>query len=566
MDLNDIEKECGIMIFVKNCVVEYEGMYVNIVDILGYVDFGGEVECVLLMVDLVLLFVDVVEGLMLQMCFVMKKVFVFGLKLIVVVNKIDCLGVWIDWVINQIFDLFDKFGVIEEQFDFLIVYVLGLNGYVLFDLVVCEGDMCLLFEVIFEYVLVCLVDLEVLLQFQIMLFDYLMYVGWIGVGCIMCGCIKLGQLVVMCFGLEGDVLNCKINQVLFFKGLECVQVELVEVGDIVLINGIEDVGIGVMICVVDMLEVLLMIIVDELMLMMNFFVNLLLFVGCEGKFVMSCQICDCLMKELNYNVVLCVKDIGDEMVFEVLGCGELYLMIFVENMCCEGYELVVLCLCVVMQEIDGVCYELYELLMVDVEDEYQGGVMEEFGCCKGEMFDMVLDGCGCMCLEYKILVCGLIGFQSEFLMFMCGMGLMSYIFDLYVLVKDGLVFECCNGVLILQDDGVVVVYVLWKLQDCGCMFVKLGDVLYEGMIIGIYSCDNDFVVNLIKGKQLINVCVLGIDEVVCFVLLVQMLLEYVVEFIDDDEFVEVMLQLICLCKCFLKEYECCCVSCEGVVD
>ncbi|AHI65407.1 translational GTPase TypA [Burkholderia thailandensis] len=555
MDSNDIEKERGITILAKNCAVEYEGTHINIVDTPGHADFGGEVERVLSMVDSVLLLVDAVEGPMPQTRFVTKKALALGLKPIVVINKIDRPGARIDWVINQTFDLFDKLGATEEQLDFPIVYASGLNGYASLDPAARDGDMRPLFEAILEHVPVRPADPEAPLQLQITSLDYSTYVGRIGVGRITRGRIKPGQPVAMRFGPEGEVLNRKINQVLSFKGLERVQVESAEAGDIVLINGIEDVGIGATICAVDTPEALPMITVDEPTLTMNFLVNSSPLAGREGKFVTSRQIRDRLMKELNHNVALRVKDTGDETVFEVSGRGELHLTILVENMRREGYELAVSRPRVVMQEIDGVKHEPYELLTVDLEDEHQGGVMEELGRRKGEMLDMVSDGRGRTRLEYRIPARGLIGFQGEFLTLTRGTGLMSHIFDSYAPVKEGSVGERRNGVLISQDDGAAVAYALWKLQDRGRMFVKPGDALYEGMIIGIHSRDNDLVVNPIKGKQLTNVRASGTDEAVRLVPPIQMSLEYAVEFIDDDELVEVTPQSIRLRKRHLKEHE-----------
>ncbi|MEX3526381.1 MAG: translational GTPase TypA [Burkholderia sp.] len=555
MDSNDIEKERGITILAKNCAVEYEGTHINIVDTPGHADFGGEVERVLSMVDSVLLLVDAVEGPMPQTRFVTKKALALGLKPIVVVNKIDRPGARIDWVINQTFDLFDKLGATEEQLDFPIVYASGLNGYAALDPSARDGDLRPLFEAILQHVPVRPADPEAPLQLQITSLDYSTYVGRIGVGRITRGRIKPGQPVVMRFGPEGEVLSRKINQVLSFKGLERVQVEAAEAGDIVLINGIEDVGIGATICAIDTPEALPMITVDEPTLTMNLLVNSSPLAGREGKFVTSRQIRDRLMKELHHNVALRVRDTGDETVFEVSGRGELHLTILVENMRREGYELAVSRPRVVLQELDGVKQEPYEQLTIDVEDEHQGGVMEELGRRKGEMLDMASDGRGRTRLEYKISARGLIGFQSEFLTLTRGTGLMSHIFDSYAPVKEGSVGERRNGVLISQDDGAAVAYALWKLQDRGRMFVKPGDALYEGMIIGIHSRDNDLVVNPIKGKQLTNVRASGTDEAVRLVPPIQMSLEYAVEFIDDDELVEVTPQSIRLRKRHLKEHE-----------
>ncbi|WP_027818252.1 translational GTPase TypA [Paraburkholderia bannensis] len=555
MDSNDIEKERGITILSKNCAVEYEGTHINIVDTPGHADFGGEVERVLSMVDSVLLLVDAVEGPMPQTRFVTKKALALGLKPIVVVNKIDRPGARIDWVINQTFDLFDKLGATEEQLDFPVVYASGLNGYASLSPDAREGDMRPLFDAVLKYVPVRDADPEGSLQLQITSLDYSAYVGRIGVGRIKRGRIKPGQPVALRFGPEGQVMNRKINQVLAFSGLERVQVESAEAGDIVLINGIEDIGIGATICAVDNPEALPMITVDEPTLTMNFLVNSSPLAGKEGKFVTSRQIRDRLTKELNHNVALRVKDTGDETTFEVSGRGELHLTILIENMRREGYELAVSRPRVVLHEVDGVKQEPYEMLTVDVEDANQGGVMEELGRRKGEMLDMASDGQGRTRLEYRIPARGLIGFQGEFMTLTRGTGLMSHVFDAYGPIKEGTLGERRNGVLISQDDGAAVAYALWKLQDRGRMFVKPGDALYEGMIIGIHSRDNDLVVNPIKGKQLTNVRASGTDEAVRLVPPIQMSLEYAVEFIDDDELVEVTPQSIRLRKRHLKEHE-----------
>ncbi|KND57357.1 GTP-binding protein TypA/BipA [Candidatus Paraburkholderia schumanniana] len=555
MDSNDIEKERGITILAKNCAVEYEGTHINIVDTPGHADFGGEVERVLSMVDSVLLLVDAVEGPMPQTRFVTKKALALGLKPIVVVNKVDRPGARIDWVINQTFDLFDKLGATEEQLDFPVVYASGLNGYASLDPETREGTMRLLFEAILQHVPVRPADPDGPLQLQITSLDYNSYVGRIGVGRVARGRIRPGMQVAVRSGPDGAILNRKINQVLSFHGLERVQVEEAQAGDIVLINGIEEIGIGVTICSPEQPEALPMITVDEPTLTMNFLVNSSPLAGKEGKFVTSRQIRDRLTKELNHNVALRVKDTGDETTFEVSGRGELHLTILVENMRREGYELAVSRPRVVLQEIDGVKCEPYENLTVDIEDTHQGGVMEELGRRKGEMLDMTSDGRGRTRLEYKISARGLIGFQSEFLTLTRGTGLMSHTFDSYAPVREGSVGERRNGVLISQDDGAAVAYALWKLQDRGRMFVSPGDALYEGMIIGIHSRDNDLVVNPIKGKQLTNVRVSGTDEAVRLVPPIQLSLEYAVEFIDDDELVEVTPQSIRLRKRHLKEHE-----------
>ena len=555
MDSNDLEKERGITILAKNCSVEYEGTHINIVDTPGHADFGGEVERVLSMVDGVLLLVDAVEGPMPQTRFVTRKALALGLKPIVVVNKIDRPGARPDWVINQTFDLFDKLGASDEQLDFAVVYASALNGYASLETEAREGDLRPLFDTVLKYVPVRADDVDSPLQLQIASLDYSSYVGRIGIGRIHRGRIQAGQAVAMRFGPDGEILMRKINQILKFKGLERMQVESAEAGDIVLINGIEDVGIGATLCSAQSPEALPMICVDEPTLSMNFCVNTSPLAGREGKFITSRQVRDRLTRELNHNVALRVKDTEDETVFEVAGRGELHLTVLLENMRREGYELAVSRPQVVIKEIDGVPHEPYEQLSVDLEDANQGAVMEELGRRRGELLDMVSDGRGRTRLEYRIPARGLIGFQGEFLTLTRGTGLISHIFDTYSPVREGTVGERHNGVLISQDDGEAVAYALWKLQDRGRMFVKPGDPVYEGMIIGIHSRDNDLVVNPIKTKQLTNVRASGKDEAIQLINPVPLTLEYAVEFIDDDELVEITPKSIRLRKRYLKEHE-----------
>ena len=555
MDSNDLEKERGITILAKNCAVEYEGTHINIVDTPGHADFGGEVERVLSMVDGVLLLVDAVEGPMPQTRFVTRKALALGLKPIVVINKVDRPGARPDWVINQTFDLFDKLGATEEQLDFTVIYASGLNGYAGHDAGVREGDMNPLFQTIIDKVPQRDDDPNGPLQLQIVSLEYSTYVGKIGVGRITRGRVKALQDVAVKFGPEGAPIRGRINQVLKFRGLERVIVDEAEAGDIVLVNGIDELGIGCTITAVDAQEALPMLTVDEPTLTMNFCVNTSPLAGREGKFVTSRQLRERLDRELKSNVALRVKDTGDDTIFEVSGRGELHLTILIENMRREGYELAVSRPRVVLKEVDGVKHEPYELLTVDVEDAHQGGVMEELGRRKGELLDMASDGKGRTRLEYRIPARGLIGFQGEFLTMTRGTGLISHVFDDYAPVREGGLGERHNGVLISQDDGDAVAYALWKLQDRGRMFVKPGDALYEGMIIGIHSRDNDLVVNPIKGKQLTNVRASGTDEAVRLVPAIQMSLEYAVEFIADDELVEVTPKSIRLRKRHLKEHD-----------
>ncbi|AHG63506.1 translational GTPase TypA [Advenella mimigardefordensis] len=555
MDSNDIEKERGITILSKNCAVEYEGTHINIIDTPGHADFGGEVERVLSMVDGVLLLVDAVEGPMPQTRFVTKKALALGLKPIVVVNKIDRPGARPDFAIDTTFDLFDKLGATEEQLDFPIVYASGLSGYAGLTDDVRDGDMRPLFDAILQHVPQREDDKEAPLQLQIISLDYNSYVGKIGVGRINRGRIRPGQEVAIRFGEDGEQSKGRVNQVLKFKGLEREQVDSAEAGDIVLINGIEEIGIGCTLCDPNNPEPLPMLKIDEPTLNMNFMVNTSPLAGREGKFVTSRQIRDRLNLELKSNVALRVRDTGDDTVFEVSGRGELHLTILIENMRREGFELAVSRPRVVYKEIDGVRHEPMELLTVDVEDDHQGGVMEELGRRKGELLDMQSDGRGRTRMEYRIPARGLIGFQSEFLSMTRGTGLMSHIFDDYAPVREGSIGERRNGVLISQDNGDAVAYALWKLQDRGRMFVSPGEALYEGMIIGIHSRDNDLVVNPIKGKQLTNVRASGTDEAVRLVPPIKLNLEYAVEFIDEDELVEVTPKNIRLRKRHLLEHE-----------
>ncbi|UAW64828.1 translational GTPase TypA [Mycoavidus sp. HKI] len=555
MDSNDLEKERGITILAKNCAIEYAGTHINIVDTPGHADFGGEVERVLSMVDSVLLLVDAVEGPMPQTRFVTKKALAQGLKPIVVVNKVDRPGARAEWVVNQTFDLFDKLGATEEQLDFPVIYASGLNGYAGLDENVREGDLRVLLDAILQYVPVRADDPDSPLQLQISSLDYSTYVGRIGIGRIARGTLRTGQAVALVMEPGGEVLNRKVNQIQKFKGLERVSVDSAEAGDIVLVNGIEEIGIGATICDPAKPEGLPITNVDEPTLTMNFCVNTSPLAGREGKFVTSRQLRERLMRELNHNVALRVKDTTDETVFEVSGRGELHLTILIENMRREGYELAVSRPRVVLREIDGVLNEPLELLTVDVEDSHQGGVMEEIGRRKGELLDMASDGRGRTRLEYRVPARGLIGLQSEFLTLTRGTGLISHIFDSYAPLREGSIGERRNGVLISQDDGAAVAYALWKLQERGRMFVRPGDALYEGMIIGIHSRDNDLVVNPIREKKLTNVRASGKDEHIDLMTPVQLSLEYAVEFISDDELVEVTPQSIRLRKRNLKENE-----------
>jgi GTP-binding protein len=553
MDSNDQEKERGITILAKNCAIQYGETHINIVDTPGHADFGGEVERVLSMVDSVLLLVDAVEGPMPQTRFVTRKALGMGLKPIVVINKIDRPGSRPNWVIDQTFDLFDKLGATDEQLDFPIVYASALNGFAMLDADQPGTDMKPLFEAILKHVPQPEVDAEGPLQVQICSLDYSTYIGQLGIGRIKRGRIRPNQEVIVMYGDENRG-KAKVSQILTFEGLERKSSESAEAGDIVLVSGIDQVGIGVTICDPECLEGMKPIAVDEPTLTMNFMVNTSPMAGREGKYVTSRQIRERLDKELLKNVALRVLSTGDSDVFEVSGRGELHLTVLLETMRREGFELAVGRPRVVFKEIDGVKCEPYEMLTVDVEEENQGGVMEELGRRRGELQDMQPDGKGRVRLEYRIPARGLIGFQGEFLTLTRGTGLASHIFDDYGPI-GGSMAERRNGVLISQDDGAAVAYALWKLQDRGRMFVSHNDPVYEGMIIGIHSRDNDLVVNPIKGKQLTNVRASGTDEAVRLVPPIQLTLESAIEFIADDELVEITPKSIRLRKRHLKEHD-----------
>ena len=553
MDSNDLEKERGITILAKNTAIEYEGYHINIVDTPGHADFGGEVERVLGMVDCVVLLVDAQEGPMPQTRFVTKKALALGLKPIVVINKIDKPTARASWVIDQTFDLFDNLGATEEQLDFPIVYASGLSGFAKLEENDESSDMRPLFDTILKHTPAPSGDADAPLQLQISQLDYDNYTGRLGIGRILNGRIKPGQVVAV-MNHETQVAQGRINQLLGFKGLERVPLEEAEAGDIVIISGIEDIGIGVTIADRDNPVGLPMLSVDEPTLTMDFMVNTSPLAGTEGKFVTSRQIRDRLQKGLLTNVALRVEDTADADVFRVSGRGELHLTILLENMRREGYELAVGKPRVVFREIDGQKCEPYENLTVDVPDDNQGAVMEELGRRRGELTNMESDGNGRTRLEYHIPARGLIGFQGEFMTMTRGVGLMSHVFDDYAPVKPDMPGRH-NGVLVSQEQGEAVAYALWNLEDRGRMFVSPGDKLYEGMIIGIHSRDNDLVVNPLKGKKLTNVRASGTDEAVRLTTPIKLTLESAVEFIDDDELVEITPQSIRLRKRYLSELE-----------
>jgi len=567
MDSNDLERERGITILAKNCSIRYHDTLINIVDTPGHADFGGEVERVLGMVDGVLLLVDAVEGPMPQTRFVTLKALQLGLQPIVVVNKVDRPGARPEWVVNQTFELFDRIGATEAQLDFPVVYASALNGWATTDVTVAkaassgtkpdDADMRPLFETVMASVSAPSGDPDAPLQFQVSALDYSNYLGRLAIGRVRRGRLRPGQEVAVLNGppAEGTTPpKAKIGQVLAFAGLERVPVESAEAGDIVLVTGVDELMIGTTLAAVDTPEALPPIAVDLPTLSMYFQVNTSPLAGREGKYVTSRNLRERLAKEILTNVALKVEETGDTDAFLVSGRGELHLTILIENMRREGYELAVSRPRVVLRQIDGVTCEPYEALSVDVEETHQGAVMEALGPRRGELTNMESDSRGRTRLDYRIPARGLIGFQGEFMNLTRGTGLMSHVFDGYAPVK-GDIPDRRNGVLVSAEDGEAVAYALWKLQERGKMFVVPGDKLYEGMIIGIHTRDNDLVVNPIKGKQLTNVRASGTDEAVRLVPAIQLTLEYAVEFIADDELVEVTPKSIRIRKRFLKEHE-----------
>ncbi len=551
MDSNDIERERGITILAKNCAIEYGGTRINIVDTPGHADFGGEVERVLSMVDAVLLVVDAVEGPMPQTRFVTKKALALGHKAIVVVNKIDRSGARPDWVVDQTFDLFDKLGATDEQLDFPVVYASALEGWASTDHTRREPDMRALYEAVLQFVPSPPCESEAPLQLQISTLDYNSYVGRIGIGRVRRGTVRAGQTVAQRDG-TADRGTAKIQQVLTFSGLTRMPVDAAIAGDIVAITGIEAVSIGLTVCDPDAPEGLTPIAVDEPTLVMTFQVNTSPMAGREGKFVTSRQIRERLARELQSNVALRVDETADADVFRVSGRGELHLTVLVENMRREGFELAVGKPQVLTKEIDGEVQEPFEALTIDVEEAHQGGVMEELGRRRAEIRDMAHDGRGRVRIEYRVPARGLIGFQNEFMNLTRGTGLMSHIFDGYGVVR-GEIPERHNGVLISNENGTAVAYSLFSLQERGRLFVSHGDPVYEGMIIGIHSRDNDLVVNPIKTKKLTNIRAAGKDDALLLTPPIPVTLEYAVEFIAEDELVEVTPSSIRLRKRILKE-------------
>ncbi len=554
MDSNDQEKERGITILAKNTAIKWNDYRINIVDTPGHADFGGEVERVLSMVDCVCLLVDAVDGPMPQTRFVTQKAFDQGLRPIVVINKIDRPGARPDWVIDQVFDLFDSLGATDEQLDFPIVYASALNGIAGLDPEEMSEDMTPLFEAIVEHVEPPKVDVDGPLQMQVSALDYNSYLGVIGVGRVTRGTINTNTQVKV-IDREGAIRSGRILKIMGYHGLERVEVESATAGDIICVTGIDALNISDTICDPDKVEALPALSVDEPTVSMTFQVNDSPFAGQDGKFVTSRNIKERLDRELIHNVALRVEDGETPEKFKVSGRGELHLSVLIETMRREGFELGVSRPEVIQKEIDGEIQEPFELVMIDVEDEHQGSVIEELGKRKGDMTNMEVDGKGRVRLTFMIPSRGLIGFRSLFLTMTSGTGIMTSIFDHYGPVKEGEVVSRINGVLVSMVTGKALGYALWNLQDRGRLSIDPNVEVYEGMILGIHSRSNDLAVNPTKGKQLTNVRASGSDENIQLTPPVRFTLEQALDFIEDDELVEVTPNFIRLRKKLLKENE-----------
>jgi len=552
MDSNDLEKERGITISSKNTAIKWGDYRINIVDTPGHADFGGEVERVLSMVDSVLLLVDAVDGPMPQTRFVTKKAFEQGLNPIVVINKIDRPSARPDWVIDQVFELFDQLGATEEQLDFPVIYASALGGYASEDDSVRDGDMTPMFQVIVDKAPAPEVDLDGPFQMQITSLDYSSFVGAIGIGRIERGVAKKNMQNVL-ITPDSSKRNVKIVQLLGFNGLDRHEVSSANAGDIVGIVGIENISISDTICDSSKVEALPPLSVDEPTVSMAFRVNDSPFAGLDGKYITSRNIRERLDKELIYNVALRVENTQDSSEFLVSGRGELHLSILIETMRREGFELSVGRPQVILKEIDGTVCEPFEELTVDVESAHQGSVMEKLGERKGELTNMTPDGKGRVKLDFIIPARGLIGFRTEFLTATTGTGLMYSSFDSYRPQKDGRIGQRTNGSLISMNQGKSVAYAIFNLQKSGKFFVGHGEDIYEGMVVGINTRDKDLVINVMKGKQLTNVRASGTDEAVALTPKISLDLEQALEFIDDDELVEVTPNNIRIRKRLLTE-------------
>jgi GTP-binding protein len=554
MDSNDQEKERGITILAKNTSINWKDYRINIVDTPGHADFGGEVERVLSMVDSVLLLVDAVDGPMPQTRFVTQKAFARGLKPIVVVNKVDRPGARPDWVLGEVMDLFDKLGATDEQLDFPIIYASALNGIAGLDPSEMAADMTPLLEMIVRKVPAPDVNRDGPFQMQISALDYNSYVGVIGVGRISRGKIKSNSPVTV-VDAEGNKRNGRLLAIMGYQGLQRVEVPEASAGDIVCITGLDQLYISDTVCSQDAPEALPALKVDEPTVSMTFQVNDSPFAGKEGKYVTSRNIRDRLTKELLYNVALRVESGDSPDRFVVSGRGELHLSVLIENMRREGFEMGVSRPIVIVKEENGVKMEPYEQVIIDVEEVNQGSVMQEMGNRRAEMTNMTPDGKGRVRLEFIIPSRGLIGFRSQFLTMTSGTGILTHIFDHYGPFKDGVNVERINGVLVSNITGKSLAYALFNLQDRGRMFIDPNIELYEGMIIGLHTRDNDLVVNPTKAKQLTNIRAAGTDENLIMVPPIRFSLEQALEFIEDDELVEVTPLSIRLRKKKLKEHE-----------
>ncbi len=554
MDSNDLEKERGITILAKNTALDWNGYHINIVDTPGHADFGGEVERVLSMVDSVLLLVDAVDGPMPQTRFVTQKAFALGLRPIVVINKIDRPGARPDWVVDQTFDLFDRLGATDEQLDFPIVYASAINGYAGLEHTITEGDMTPLFETIVEKVRPPAVDLDGPFQMQVSSLDYNTYVGVIGIGRIQRGAVKPNMPLVI-VNREGIERRGKMLQVFGFHGLDRVEVQEARAGDIIAFTGVEKLEISDTLCHPDAVEAMTPLTVDEPTVTMTFQVNNSPFAGKEGKFLTSRQIRDRLEKELQHNVALKVEDTADPDKFKVSGRGELHLSVLIETMRREGYELGVSRPEVIIKEIDGEKCEPFEMVTIEVEEIHQGSIMEKLGERKGDLLNMVPDDKGRIRLEYMMPSRGLIGFQTEFMTATSGSGLLYHVFDHYGPIKKGELGVRKRGVLVSMVQGKALAYALFALQERGELFLVHADEVYEGMLVGIHSRSNDLVVNPTKGKQLTNIRAAGTDENLILTPIQKMTLEQALEFIGEDELVEVTPKSIRLRKKLLTENE-----------
>lgn len=552
MDSNAQEIERGITILAKNCTVEWQGVKINIVDTPGHADFGGEVERILSMVDAALLVVDAVDGPMPQTRFVTSKAFAQGLKLIVVINKIDRPSARPDWVIDQVFDLFDELGATDEQLDFPIVYASALQGFATLDMAKPGTDMSPLFQTVLDKVSSPKVTLDAPFQMQISALDYSSYVGTIGVGRVTRGTIKTNTNITI-VNHEGKTRNGRVLQVLGYKGMERAEIGEANAGDIIAITGISDLKISDTLCDPLAVEALPMLTVDEPTVTMMFMVNNSPFAGLEGKFVTTRQIKERLERELIHNVALRVEPTENPDKFKVSGRGELHLSILIESMRREGFELAVSRPEVIMKEIDGVLSEPYERVTIDIEDQHQGAVMEKMGSRRADLKDMVSDSKGRVRLDYIIPTRGLIGFRTEFMTATSGTGLIFSTFDHYGAAKKGRVAPRQNGVLIANSLGKTTAYALYMLKDSGRMLVKPQTEIYEGMIVGIHTRDNDLIINAAREKQLTNVRASGTDEAITLTPPILFSLEQALEFIEEDELVEVTPASIRIRKKLLKE-------------